>query len=185
MPSIAAHFVCAYLVYNQLQNEIENKKDFLKGCILPDIISLNNSHYKIKGTYYQIPDVAYYRDNFNIQKDVNKGYLCHLLLDKYFLEEYIPKTVPDYKKINLFSQNMMYNDYTNMNVLLLNKYNLNLTDIIHAMKISLENIDKTKYKENIKSITHQEQGPLKYIKIDDFSKFLEDISIRIAEQIKR
>lgn len=116
---------------------------------------------------------------------MTKGYLCHLLLDKCFLEEYIPKNIPDYQKINLFSLNMMYNDYTNMNVLLLNKYNLNLTDIIHTMKLSLENIDKIKYEKNLKNIIPQEQGPLKYIKFNEFSEFLEDISIRIAKQIKR
>lgn len=185
MPSIASHFVCANLIYDQLQDEIKDKIAFFRGCILPDIISLNNSHYKIKGTYYQIPDITYYQKNLDMENDMTKGYLCHLLLDKCFLEEYIPKNIPDYQKINLFSLNMMYNDYTNMNVLLLNKYNLNLTDIIHTMKLSLENIDKIKYEKNLKNIIHQEQGPLKYIKFNEFSEFLEDISIRIAKQIKR
>ncbi len=91
MPSIAAHFVCADIVYNRIKDKINNKFDFYIGCILPDIIDLENSHYKIRGTYYLIPDIEKYKRMFDTNIDLNRGYLCHLLLDKYFLEEYIIK----------------------------------------------------------------------------------------------
>lgn len=84
MPSIAAHLACADLVYKEIKSKISDKDKFYMGCILPDIINLEDSHLKVKGKYYLVPDIEKYKKESNVDDDIKIGYLCHLLLDKYF-----------------------------------------------------------------------------------------------------
>lgn len=186
MPSIASHFVVAKLVYKKINDSGQkiDKEEFYKGNILPDIIKMNNSHYKIKGKYYLIPDIKEYRKNVDINKDINIGYLCHLLLDKYFLEEYVIENIENYDKIQLFSSKMMYNDYTNMNALLVKKYNLDLAFINKIMKKYKEELNENKYKLNIDSINDKTIGKLQFIDFDKFCSFLEDTSKKIYNILK-
>ena len=81
MPSIASHFVCAKLVSDKLDVDVE---EFYKGNILPDIALLNDSHNKVRGSFYLIPNIEYFVENSDLNEDIELGYLCHLLLDKYF-----------------------------------------------------------------------------------------------------
>lgn len=185
MPSIAAHFVCADIVYNRIKDKINNKSDFYRGCILPDIIDLENSHYKIRGTYYLIPDIEKYKRMFDTNIDLNSGYLCHLLLDKYFLEEYIIKNIKNYDKIDLFSPEGMYNDYTNINAILIRNFNLDLNYINSIMSNIDIKVNKSKYETNIKNINNLKLGIPRYIDVDKFEKFLNDISVTISKQLKR
>ncbi len=181
MPSIAAHFVSAKIISNKLN---VNKDDFYRGIILPDITASENSHYKIKGTYYMIPNIDYYKSIMD-NTDVSKGYLAHLLLDKIFLEEYVPKKIKNFDKINLFSANMMYNDYTNMNYLLIKKYNLDLNYINIIMNDFNVKLNKEKYLLNKKSINHLKTDKLNYLDFKDFTEFLENTSMRIIDYLKR
>ncbi len=161
-----------------------NKKEFYKGCILPDIIKSEDSHYKIKGKYYLIPDIEKYKKNNSMDKDINKGYLCHLLLDKYFLEEYVIDNVPDYDKVQLFSPELMYNDYTNMNALLVKKYKLDIKYINEVMENYEEELDGDKYKLNVDSINSKIVGEMQFIDFEKFCSFLEEIVIRIYDILK-
>ena len=58
MPSLAAHMVCAKLVSESLNIKDE---EFIKGNLLPDIIDIENSHKKVKGKFYCIPDIEYFK----------------------------------------------------------------------------------------------------------------------------
>lgn len=181
MPSIASHFVSAQIISSKLN---VNKDDFYRGIILPDIIDNLNSHYKLKGKYYMIPDISYYESIMD-NSSLAKGYLAHLLLDKIFLEEYVPQKVKNFNKINLFSANMMYNDYTSMNYLLIKKYNLNLNYINFILNIHDAKLNKEKYLLNKKSINSLKIGNLNYLDFDDFTKFLEETSMYILDYLKR
>lgn len=187
MPSIAAHFVCANLVYKEIKNKISDKDKFYIGCILPDIIDLEESHFKVKGKYYLVPDIEKYKKESKLDDDIKRGYLCHLLLDKYFLDEYVIKNIRNYDKINLFSTSMIYNDYTNLNAILVEKFKLNL-DYINKVMIKLKdmyNVKSTKYTFNVDSINNLDGGKLDFIDIDKFELFIKDISLKIAEDITR
>lgn len=180
MPSIASHFVSAKIISKELSIHSD---EFYKGCILPDIIKLQDSHYKIRGTYYLIPNIDKYKEN-SIQSDLNKGYLAHLLLDKYFLEEYIPSNISNYKEINLFSIDKIYSDYSILNGLLINKYNLDLKYINRIMKTYDVNLDEKKFNNNLNHINNLEIGELNFINFNTYTKFLENISIVIAKELK-
>ena len=181
MPSIASHFSCASLVAKKL--DIKND-DFYRGNILPDLLEDVDSHYKIDGTYYLIPDIDHYK---NIMKNdyINLGYLCHLLLDKYFLEEYIPNNIKDYKDIDLFVFERIYTDYTNMNKKLIDYYNLDIKYLNKIMRNFPVKLDQKKYKSNLNNINHLTiDDNLKYINFDTYLVFLDSVSLKIANELK-
>lgn len=180
MPSIASHLVSAKIISKELGIQSD---EFYKGCILPDIIELEDSHYKIRGSYYLIPNIDKYKE-ISIENDLNKGYLAHLLLDKYFLEQYIPNNLPSYKEINLFTLDKIYSDYSALNSLLINKYNLDLNYINKIMKTYDVNLDEKKFNNNLKHINNLQTSELNFISFDTYTKFLESISIIIAKEIK-
>ena len=51
-----------------------------------DIIIHKDSHHKIKGKYFLIPDLDYFKKHLDLNNHLYLGYYVHLLLDKYFLE---------------------------------------------------------------------------------------------------
>lgn len=181
MPSIAAHMVCSKLVSELLKIE---DPEFVKGNLLPDIIAKQDSHHKIRGKYYLIPNIEHFIKNNDLSKNINKGYLCHLLLDKYFLEEYVLNNIKDYNKIDLFSPDLMYNDYTNLNILLVKKYKLDVKYINKVMSHFDEELNKKKYDINMSCLNCTESDELKVIDINKFSNFLEETSLKIAKYIE-
>ena len=70
MPSIAAHMVVAKLLEEKLGFK---STEFIKGNLLPDIIDIKDSHHKIKGKYYFIPDLEYFKNTLDLSNDL---YLC-------------------------------------------------------------------------------------------------------------
>ena len=181
MPSIASHFVCASLVSKNIGI---NSDDFYIGNILPDILSKTDSHYKNKHQHYLIPDISLFLKENNLNDDILLGYLCHLLLDKHFLEEFVPN-IEDFDKINLFVADKIYKEYTIMNPLLLRMFSLDLAYLNRILKIDNYNLDNEKYKRNIESINSLEsEEDLKYIDFDAFTDFLQKISETITQELK-
>lgn len=182
MPSIASHYVVAKQVGKILN--LEND-DYLLGNILPDIIQENNSHYKIQGTYYLIPDINKFIKENNYNKNIFLGYLTHLLLDKYFLEEFIPKNILNYKEIQLFEKNIMYSEYTSINYTLVKKYKLDVKHISDIINTTNLKINKEKVKKNIMSLNNKSISKTSYLNLKKYTKFLNDISVVIAEDLKK
>lgn len=182
MPSIAAHFAFTKLILDDLNVD---KEQFYKGNILPDIIDCKDSHFKIEGKHFLIPDIDFYIQSSDLSRDINKGYLSHLLLDKYFLEEFVPIFLANYDKRTLFSPNMMYNDYSNINMLLVEKYGIDVNYINHIMGNYEEKINMEKYLRNLKSINNTEKGEPRIIDFDAFCSFLEVKSKVAVKELKR
>ena len=179
MPSIAAHMVCAKLVADELKI---NDPEFIKGNLLPDIINIKNSHSKIKGKYYYIPDIDYFTNTLNLNETLWLGYLSHLLLDKYFLENYIYDIVNGKE---VFLSKIMYKEYDIINHRLLGTFNINVDYLNNILKDFSVPIDDKKYNINIKSLNNTDtSNNLTYLNIDSFSKFLIETSKLIAKYLK-
>lgn len=178
MPSIASHMAVAKLIKEKLKI---NDVDFIKGNLLPDIINNDQSHHKIQGKYYLIPDINYFKQKLNLNKKLELGYFTHLLLDKYFLEEYIPSNINNLK---IFENKKIYKEYDLINYQLVKEFNL---DVLYLQKILSEingDIDKEKLSKNLKSLLNKETGETKYLNLDKFSDFLYNISQNISEEIR-
>lgn len=178
MPSIAAHMVVAKIIGEKLN--IYNK-DFIRGNILPDVVNIDDSHHKLKGKYFLIPDTNYYKQSQDLSNLINLGYYVHLLLDKYYLEEYIPQYVNDK---SIFENGRIYSEYTILNYKLVNMYDLDVLYLVDILNFNDVYVDTIKLKKNIEFLNNKTEDDLEVLDLGSFSLFLENISIRICEEIK-
>ncbi len=141
MASAVIHLAIAKELEKYLN--IPNKKDYYLGSIAPDLakhINLNRniSHFSYDN-FQGIPNINLFikkYPNFK-QNSFTLGYFIHLYTDKIWIEDFINeleynnyiklldgtiiKTTK--KEIN----NLIYNDYTNLNIQLIDEYNMDLT----------------------------------------------------------
>ncbi len=140
MASAMIHIAVAKSLENKL--EIKNPRDYYLGSIAPDISkhigeSKVHSHF-INNTKNDIPNMEDFTKKYpNFQdKSFDLGYYIHLYTDKLWFERFLPKiTEGDYIKLLdgtvIFSApqdttKLIYQDYTNLNIQLLDEYKLDL-----------------------------------------------------------
>ena len=178
MPSITAHMVIANEVGKILNT---NTDDFYRGNLLPDVIDKDDSHMKEQGTIYLVPNLLSNLKVLDLSKDLDLGYLCHLLLDKHYLEDYLQVKYPDK---NVFLDHLIYKDYDYVSYDLVKIFNLDvnyLTDILSNYDCK---INEDKLQLNIRCLNQHTIGKTKYIDLESFAKFLKDISIVIAKELR-
>ncbi len=177
MPSIAVHMAVAKLVGEKI-----NITDqlFIKGNLLPDIINLDDSHHKIDGKYFLIPDISYFKEHLDLKNNLYLGYYTHLLLDKYFLEEYLPKYTTD---INNFNNGTIYKEYDLINYEIVNEFNLDVDYLTKILSDYDVDVNKNILENNIKFLHSKNKGNTEYLK-SDIMEFIKDISNTIVNDIK-
>jgi len=178
MPSIAGHMVVAKLVQENLKIE---SQEFIKGNLLPDIIKKKNSHHKRKGKYFLIPDLNYFQKHLDLTKPLQLGYYTHLLLDQYFLEEFIPKNISN---LDVFQNKIIYDEYNQINYLLVKAFRLDVKYLIEILEDFPTDIKKNKLNYNLKCLQLTDVGETTYLKYKDFAKFLYEISKVISKEIE-
>ena len=177
MPNISAHMIVAREVGKRLNIKSDN---FIRGNLLPDIIDINDSHHKIKSKVYMVPDISYFFKKLDLNNDLHLGYLVHLLLDKYYLEDYLAKLYPNK---NIFIDSMIYRDYDYLNYNLIKKFKLNVSSLEQILTNFDCKILKEKLKYNIECLKQKKIGKTMYLDLDSFSDFLFDISKVISEEL--
>ncbi len=137
MASAIIHLCVAYEVNKYLKMD-ENK--ILIGSIAPDIAkqigqTKEISHFLDHTNEDDIPNIDKFLEKY--QSELNKpfemGYFIHLLTDKYWFRDYVYKYIERFtndankKKITYTAiKDIIYNDYTNINIDLIDKYMLPL-----------------------------------------------------------
>ncbi len=129
-------------------NEIlkRNEKELFLGSIAPDISkqigrTKEKSHF-LDSVDNNVPNLdkflKKYRDTLK-SNDFNLGYYCHLYADKYWSIDFMDNLLSsDQKEIHYLNgeiiktdpdvvKKILYNDYTNINVSLIDKYDLDLS----------------------------------------------------------
>jgi len=138
MASAVIHIAVASEVNKHLNR---NNSELFIGTIAPDIAKLigetkTKSHFLVQDD--NIPDLDKFLDKYKnkLDNDFVLGYYIHLFTDylwfKYFLPEIYDKDI--IKKLdgtivkceNKKAAEYIYNDYTNMNIKLIDEYNLDL-----------------------------------------------------------
>lgn len=177
MPNISSHMAVAKRIDELLKI---NNDNFYRGNLFPDLFQdKNKSHYKIPGSRYLIPDIEYVKENLNLKDKKNLGILTHLLLDKYYLEEYLINI-----KDNVFESKRIYNDYDILNKDIIEHFKLDLEKLNNILNNYVEEIDIEKLNKNLDYLNNTKEGTLEFLNKEDFIKFLNNISIRIADEIK-
>ena len=117
-----------------------NEYDLLLGAIAPDISkqigeTKEISHFLDHSNEDDIPNIerflAKYRND--LHNPFTMGYFIHLLTDKYWFRDYVYQFIERYTRENVKKQitytairDLIYNDYTNLNTDLIDKYSLAL-----------------------------------------------------------
>ena len=141
MASILIHLAIAKELENKLK--IDNKKDYYLGSIAPDISKQigqdrNISHFS-QNMKNGIPNINLFVKRYPTFKynSFNLGYFIHLYADKLWENEVINQIVSE-NSIKLLdgtiintnekeALELIYSDYTNLNIQLLDEYDLDLS----------------------------------------------------------
>ncbi len=179
MPNMSSHMSVAKRVGDILNIK---DKEFIKGNLLPDLYNDKvKSHYKIQGKIYLIPDIDYVINNLDLNNKLNLGILTHLLLDKYYLVDYLGVK---YKDNIIDGSKDIYNDYDIINQDIVNHFKLDIGYLNNILTNYEQDIDEEKLDYNLKCLNINKKGKTTYLNKKEFIDFLEKVSIRIAKEIK-
>ena len=154
MASTIIHLAVAKKVKEKIDVEID--KDYYLGAIAPDISkqigqSKEESHFLIN-TPLNIPNINLFIKRYPFFKynSFDLGYFTHLYTDKLWFEKFLDKIIEN-SSIKLLDgtiiqttpeemKNMIYSDYTNLNISIIEKYNLDLSLFYNDFTIPKTNI---------------------------------------------
>ena len=129
MPGFVIHIAIAN-EYIRKHEKNELYEEFLKGNILPDITSDKSStHYGKSPAYTSLKG---FLDNNKIDNSFNRGHFLHLVTDYLFYNHYLDRYI----------KKDMYHDYDVLNKYLIEKYKIDLPDIVKDKVFFIE--DETK-----------------------------------------
>lgn len=140
MASAIIHIAVAKVLKPYLN--IKNEKDYYLGSIAPDIAkqigqTKHKTHF-LYNTKGEIPNIEMFTNKYKNYKDndFDLGYFIHLYTDKIWFKEFISSLVSnnivkllDGTIINADEteiHKLIYNDYTNLNIQIIDEYELNL-----------------------------------------------------------
>ncbi len=141
MASAVIHLAVAKELEKYLK--IENKKDYNLGAIAPDIaqqlkIEKTKSHF-IYNTKSDIPNIKLFKEKYKnfMNNSFELGYFTHLYTDKLWFDGFIDSLTYS-NSIKLLDgtiihvpqkeiKELIYNDYTNLNTIIIDKYNIDLS----------------------------------------------------------
>lgn len=137
MASAIIHLCVAKKVNEYLKKD---EKMIALGSIAPDLSKQVGqtkfiSHFLDTNNEDDPPNIDRFlkKYRYELDKPFEMGYLIHLLTDKYWFLNYVPKYIERYckeKQSELVTytglKNLIYRDYTNLNIRLIEEYNLDL-----------------------------------------------------------
>lgn len=155
MASAIIHLCVAKKVNEHLKM---NEKELFLGSIAPDISkqigeSKDKSHF-LNTKDSDVPNIFSFLEKYkdSLNKPFNMGYFIHLYTDKVWFAEFLKSKLYenclkliDGTVINVSYKEklrLIYNDYTSLNVYLLDQYNLDLSLFYESLVIPDSNIDE-------------------------------------------
>lgn len=129
MPGYVIHVAVAQEYLKKHKNN-ENKEEFVKGTIEPDLIKPKSlSHYGKSPAYTNLKK---FLESNEIETSFQKGFFLHLITDYLFYNHYLDK----------FSREDIYNDYDILNAKLIEKYNVQLPEKVKQYVFNKEGTTK-------------------------------------------
>lgn len=205
MASAIIHLAVAKTLEKYLS--IENPKDYYLGTIAPDISkqigeSKNKSHFLIN-TPDDIPNIETFTKKYPNFKynSFDLGYFIHLYTDKVWFSKFMPNIVAgNYLKLldgTIIKttpeemQEVIYQDYTNLNIQLLDEYNMDLSlfyEEIFPPKTTITEIptDKLNILIDKMGIIIKNSKELKPYTFDAYLvlEFIDNVSQKLLEVLK-
>ena len=138
------------------RHSVKNLYDYYLGSIAPDLakqigLTRDESHF-VKNSYDDIPNLKLFKLKYPdyMNNDYDLGYFIHLYTDKEWSENFL-KNIISSNSIRLLDGtvlastkeeilNLLYSDYTNLNISILDAYELDLTLFYDEFKVPTTNI---------------------------------------------
>lgn len=131
-----------------------DERALLLGSIAPDLSkelgeTKEISHFLDHSSEDDLPNIDHFLRKYrqDLHNPFTMGYLIHLLSDKYWFRDYINAYISRYthdkdKKTLTYSalRSVIYNDYTNINIDLIEHYNLSLDIFFNEYSLPQSNI---------------------------------------------
>lgn len=151
MASAIMHLCIAKEVNKYLHMD---ERALLLGSIAPDLSkelgeTKEISHFLDHSSEDDLPNIDHFLRKYrqDLHNPFTMGYLIHLLSDKYWFRDYINVYISRYthdkdKKTLTYSalRSVIYNDYTNINIDLIEHYNLSLDIFFNEYSLPQSNI---------------------------------------------
>ena len=196
-------------IANEINKELKRDNNkILIGAIAPDISKLLGeskfySHF-LDNVNNNIPNINKFLDKYGnyLDDDFVLGYYIHLYTDYLWFKYFIPNIFKDnyikeldgtlIKYTRETFKYYVYNDYTNMNIQLINKYNFPLKIFYEEIpsipniisEIPMNRLDLIINKTSL-LIEEAKQGKKYIFKIDDTIKFISDSKEIILKEINK
>lgn len=206
MASAVIHLAVAKELEKSLN--IKYKKDYYLGAIAPDLAkqigeTKDKSHFIINSPQ-DIPNINLFVNKYKKFKknDFELGYFIHLYTDKLWYEDFIPN-IESNNSIKLLDgtimqttpdqiTHMIYSDYTNINIDLIENHNLDLSLFYEEFKkpktkIDEIPIDKLNILINKMGIIIENSKRERTYTFDTYivEKFINNTIIKIKEELKK
>ena len=206
MASAVIHLAVAKELEKNLN--IKYKKDYYLGSIAPDLAkqigeTKDKSHFIIN-SLQDIPNINLFVNKYKKFKknDFELGYFIHLYTDKLWYEDFIPN-IESNNSIKLLDgtimqttpdqiTHMIYSDYTNINIDLIENHNLDLSLFYEEFKkpktkIDEIPIDKLNILINKMGIIIENSKRERTYTFDTYivEKFINNAIIKIKEELKK
>ena len=206
MASVLIHMAIAKELEDKLN--IDNRYDYYLGAIAPDIakqigLDRNISHFS-STMKNGVPNINLFVKRYPTFKynSFNLGYFIHLYTDKLWDETFIPKITNndlikllDGTTIKLKENemlNLIYSDYTNLNIKIIEEFDLDLSLFYEEFKlpntplneIPINKLDILLNKMGI--IIENSKSEKQYtFDIDSIKIFSKEVTDKILEQLKK
>ncbi|MBQ6497229.1 MAG: hypothetical protein IJI58_00745 [Bacilli bacterium] len=206
MASSIIHIAIAKKVLEKV--EVDNRKDYFLGAIAPDIakqIGLNRdiSHFVINSKE-DVPNVNIFIRRYPYFKynSFDLGYYTHLYADKIWFDEFLPNFIQN-SSLKLLDgtivnmppgdiTQMIYNDYTNLNIRVIETYDLDLSLFYEEFQVPETNIteipvDKLDILINKMGILLENSKKEKTYTLDMYliNDYIDRVSKEIIEELKK
>lgn len=205
MASAVIHLAVAKVLEPYLK--ITNKKDYYLGSIAPDIAkqigeSKQKSHF-LYNERKDVPNMKMFTDKYpNFYKnDFDLGYYIHLFTDKLWFDKFLNNLVQS-NAVKLIDgtilnttpeelRNLIYTDYTNLNIKIIEEYNMDLSlfyEEFQKPNTKIEEIPINKLNiliDKMGIIIENSKREKNYVfDIYLIKQFIEDTKERILQEIK-
>lgn len=205
MASAVIHLAVAKVLEPYLK--ITNKKDYYLGSIAPDIAkqigeNKQKSHF-LYNERKNVPNIKLFTDKYpNFYKnDFDLGYYIHLFTDKLWFDKFLNNLVQS-NAVKLIDgtilnttpeglRNIIYTDYTNLNIKIIEEYNMDLSlfyEEFQKPNTKIEEIPINKLNiliDKMGIIIENSKREKNYVfDIYLIKQFIEDTKERILQEIK-
>ena len=200
-------YVMHLCVSDAIKKKLKLSNKFIYGSLLPDVIKSitgdrEHTHYIVKrvinGEQRELPDIKKAINDITLKdKEIEMGYIAHLVEDYIWFNEYIPtyaKVLDEQNVIYLKDKTVhskedfsreMYSDYYNINKYIIQKYNIDVEEVKSFLKYVLNNESYNIVKKNMEYRNIEDISNNVFLTKESIDSYIEKATYEVEKVIKK